>query len=237
MFPLAEILEALLDIGEKGTRGPVELEFAVNLTPTRDGAREFGFLQLRPLALAQELDDVDLGSVAEATLICRSKSVLGHGHLEEMKDIVVVDYHRFERKDSRQTAEIVSQLNAALQAKDRPYILIGVGRWGSREPYLGIPVTWSQVAGARVIVEAGFRDFRVTPSQGTHFFQNLISNNVGYFTVNPEETGGLLDWDWLAQLPASYEDGPVRHLRLDAPAVVKMNGKRHEGIILKPEAK
>ena len=237
LFPLAEILEALLEIGEKGTRGPVELEFAVNLTPTREGAREFGFLQLRPLALAQELDDVDLGSVAEATLICRSKSVLGHGHLEELKDIVVVDYHRFERKDSRHTAEIVSQLNAALQAKDRPYILIGVGRWGSREPYLGIPVTWSQVAGARVIVEAGFRDFRVTPSQGTHFFQNLISNNVGYFTVNPEETGGLLDWDWLAQLPASYEDGTVRHLRLDAPAVVKMNGKRHEGIILKPEAK
>ena len=119
----------------------------------------------------------------------------------------------------------------------RPYVLIGVGRWGSQEPYLGIPVPWGQIAGARVIVEAGFKDFRVTPSQGTHFFQNLISNNVGYFTVNPEDGDGVLDWDWLLDQPALTEDGSVRHLRFDAPLVVKMDGRHNEGVIFKPGAR
>lgn len=234
VFPLAEILETLLAIGGEGTRAPVEIEFAVNLAPAPDGRREFGFLQLRPLVLAQELEEIEIGDVDVSDTICRSASVLGNGLLSDLKDVIVVDYQRFERKDSRLTADTVGQMGRALSTEDRPYILVGVGRWGSREPYLGIPVNWSQIAGARVIVEAGFRDFRVTPSQGTHFFQNLISNNVGYFTVNPEDGEGYVDWDWLANQEAVAEEGPVRHLRFETPLVVKMDGRRNEGVILKP---
>lgn len=121
-----------------------------------------------------------------------------------------------------------------LLAEGAPYLLIGVGRWGSRDPWLGIPVTWSQVAGAKVIVEAGLRDLKVTPSQGSHFFQSLTSFNVGYFTVNPEDGDGHLDWDWLDAQPAGSGTAHVRHLRLAEPLLIKMNGRKGEGVILKP---
>jgi hypothetical protein len=119
-------------------------------------------------------------------------------------------------------------------SENRPFILIGVGRWGSRDPFLGIPVGWEQIAGARVIVEAGFRDFKVTPSQGTHFFQNLTAANVGYFTVNPEAGEGFVDWAWLAAQPAVAETTFVRLIRLDEPVLVKMDGRKNRGVILGP---
>src|SRR4029079_1389092 len=142
-----------------------------------------------------------------------------------------VDRARFERASSRQAASELAQLNGQLDG--RPYVLIGVGRWGSTDPWLGIPVTWEQISGARVIVEAGFADFKVTPSQGTHFFQNLTSFDVGYFTVNPDAGDGFVDWGWLLSQPAVRETAYVRHLRYDKPVVVKMNGKNGEGVILK----
>ena len=118
----------------------------------------------------------------------------------------------------------------------RPYVLIGVGRWGSKDPLLGIPVSWNQISEARVIVEAGFRDFRVTPSQGTHFFQNITASSLGYFTVNPEAGDGLVDWGWLASQPAVLESVYVRHLRFAHPVAVRMHGRTNCGIILKPRA-
>ena len=117
-----------------------------------------------------------------------------------------------------------------------PYLLIGVGRWGSNDPWLGIPVEWDEISGARVIVEAGFRDFRVIPSQGSHFFQNLTAFQVGYFTVNPDAGEGFVDWEWLGAVPAVEERGCVRHLHFDGPLVVVMNGKTSRGMIFKPEA-
>ncbi|HJS74854.1 MAG TPA: PEP/pyruvate-binding domain-containing protein, partial [Vicinamibacteria bacterium] len=236
LFPLAEILEALLTMARWGTRSPVELEFAVTLRGGIEGGAELGFLQLRPVALAGAVDEIDLE--VEGTdlpeLLCRSRSVLGHGRLDDLKDVVIVDYRRLERRESAKIGDVVRQLDAALRSEGRGYILIGSGRWGSSEPFLGIPVTWDQIAGARVIVEAGFRDFHVSPSQGTHFFQNLISNNVGYFTVNPEAGEGFLDWEWLESRPARLVEGPVRHLRFDSSLTVRMNGKRNEGAIARP---
>ncbi len=233
-FPLAGILETLLELGELGTGAPVELEFAVTLRTPPGVDEEFGFLQLRPLALSKEMEDVELDEVDERELVCGSESVLGNGKITDLMDVVVVDYLRFERTQSQDAARIVGQLNRDLRAAARPYLLIGVGRWGSSEPFLGIPVTWAQIAGARVIVEAGFRDLQVTPSQGTHFFQNLTSSNVGYFTVNPEAGQGFLDWEWLSAQKAIFEESHVRHLRFDTPLVVKMNGKQHAGRIYKP---
>jgi CheY-like chemotaxis protein len=226
-FPLAPLLDRLLTLGRWGMGAPVEIEFAVEL-----GSRELAFLQIRPLALSHETLELVIGEVDPELLVCRSDSVLGNGRIDDIHDIVVVDRQRYARASSRETAAELAQLNAELTGK--PYLLIGVGRWGSADPWLGIPVTWEQISGARVIVEAGFADFQVTPSQGTHFFQNLTSFDVGYFTVNPDVGDGFVDWAWLGAEPAVRETAHVRHLRYARPIVVKMNGKNGEGIILKP---
>jgi CheY-like chemotaxis protein len=226
-FPLPTLLDRLLALGRWGMGTPVEIEFAVDLA-----SRELAFLQIRPLALSHEMIELVIGDVDPATLVCRSDSVLGNGRIDDIRDIVVVDRQRFARASSRQTATELSQLNAELAGK--PYLLIGMGRWGSADPWLGIPVTWEQISGARVIVEAGFADFKVTPSQGTHFFQHLTSFDVGYFTVNPDAGDGFVDWSWLGSEPAVRETASVRHLRYPRPVIVKMNGKNGEGIILKP---
>jgi len=236
LFPLAELLERLLALGTQGMGRPVEIEFAVNLRPGGGGPAEFGFLQMRPLALSWEHEGLELGEVRDEDLLCRSTSVLGNGRIETLRDLVVVDYHRFDRSRSHDAAREVAAFNAELVGERRSYALIGVGRWGSSDPWLGIPVTWDQIAGARVIVESGFKDFKVTPSQGTHFFQNLTSFQVGYFTVNPEVGEGSIDWDWLDAQPAVHTGTYVRHLRLEAPVRVRMNGRAGAGVILKPAA-
>lgn len=234
LFPLAEVLSVLMEAGERGMGTPVEIEFAVNLHVPPGRPRHFGFLQIRPVALAREAEELALGETPAEAVLCRSARVLGHGRIEGLRDLVVVDFQRFERAQSREAAREVGRLNARLLAEHLPYLLVGVGRWGSRDPWLGIPVTWDQVAGASVIVEAGLRDLKVTPSQGTHFFQNLTSFNVGYFTVNPDDGDGYVDWAWLDAQPARSQEAHVRHLRLERPITVKMNGRRGEGVILKP---
>jgi hypothetical protein len=236
LFPLATVLNRLLEMTTWGMNAPVEIEFAVNLNPPAGMPREFGFLQMRPLALSREMEELELGDEPDERLVCRSSRVLGNGRIDGIRDLVVVDFHRFDRAHSQQTAVAVARFNSELVAQGLPYVLIGVGRWGSTDPWLGIPVTWDQISGARVIVEAGFRDFKVTPSQGTHFFQNLTSFNVGYFTVNPQAGEGFVDWEWLGAQPARGEGSAVRHLRLDEPVIVKMDGKKNEGLISKPAA-
>jgi len=235
VFPLADILCRLLEIGEAGTSGPVEVEFAVNLPSRPGGLAEFGFLQLRPLALSREAGQLEITDDDREAAFCHSRTVMGNGLVDHVRDVIVVDYHRFERGRSQDVALEVARLNRRLAAESRPYILVGVGRWGSSEPYLGIPVSWDQIAGVRTIVEAGFRDFTVTPSQGTHFFQNLTTSNTGYFTVNPDAGDGRVDWEWLARQPAVEEASCVRLLRFDSPVLVKVDGRTNEGVILKPE--
>jgi hypothetical protein len=232
-FPLPRLLERLLDLGAWGMGAPVEIEFAVNLAVPRGERAEMAVLQLRPLALSREREELALEGADPTAVLCRSASVLGNGRLE-VHDVVVVDALRFDRGKTAQAAQELAQLNAELGAAGVPYLLIGVGRWGSRDPWMGIPVAWDQISGARAIVEAGFRDFRIAPSQGSHFFQNLTSFNVGYFTVNPDAGDGFVDWEWLAAQPPVRETACVRHLRFAQPVVVKMDGQRNEGVILKP---
>ena len=234
IFPLATILELLVRAGEDALGNPVEIEFAVRL-PRADEPAEFGFLQIRPLTLARDHQDLAIGDVDSSQLICQSTKVLGNGRIENLYDIVVVDSQRFERSRSQEVARAVAHFNATLSAENRPYLLIGVGRWGSNDPWLGIPVEWDEISGARAIIEAGFHDFRVTPSQGSHFFQNLTAFQVGYFTVNPDAGEGSVDWQWLTAQPAVEEQGCVRHLRFAAPLRVIMNSRTSQGVIFKPE--
>lgn len=233
-FPLPEIMTDLLDFGKKGMNSEIEIEFAVDLTSARGAPKEFGFLQIRPMAMSREGEEVDVEDVASEDVLCWSNSVLGNGKMDHIHDLVVVDHRTFERAKTRDVATEVSRLNAKLVATGVPYALVGLGRWGSADPWLGIPVTWDQISGARVIVEVGFEDLHVMPSQGSHFFQNLTSFRVGFFTVNPQAGEGALDWEWLDSHSDESSPGFVRHLRFVDPLVVKIDGKRQRGVILKP---
>ncbi len=234
LFPLAEVLARLLELGTYAAGGAVEIEFAVTLSVATGEPKDFGFLQLRPVVHTTDPSTVDLGDVNRGEILCESSSVLGSGRIEDVYDLIVVDRDAFERGKSRQVAAHVARFNDRLAAEDRPYLLIGVGRWGSADHFLGIPVAWHEISGARVIVEAGFKDFKVTPSQGTHFFQNLVANKVGYFTVNPQAGDGAVDWEWLRAVDPVDSTEYVRHLRFEQPAVVLMDGRQNAGIIVKP---
>jgi CheY-like chemotaxis protein len=233
--PLPQILELLLDMGPWGMGTPVEIEFAGNVGGGEGARMEFGVLQMRPLVVHREQEELAVDGFERSALICQSAQVLGNGVIEDIRDVVVVDYHLFDRSRSVEVAREVSLLNKRLTGEGRPYLLIGVGRWGTLDPWLGIPVTWDQIAGARAIVETGFKDMPVTPSQGSHFFQNITSFMIGYFTVNEHADQGYLDWDWLLSREPLEKFAFTRHLRFDDPLTIRMNGHSTKGVILKPE--
>lgn len=228
LIPLAPAIDELCKIGARGIGTPVEIEFAADLS---GATKRLGVLQMRPLVLSREMDELSLADVPAERVLCRSDQVLGHGVIRDLRDIVVVGVDTFERSRSHDAAREVAKINARLLDEQRCYLLIGPGRWGSLDPLLGIPVRWDQICGARAIIEAGFRDLSVDPSQGSHFFQNLTAFQVGYFSVNPRVRGSFVDWTWLAAQPAIDETGLVRHIRLDKGVTVKMNGRERKGLI------
>jgi CheY-like chemotaxis protein len=233
-FQLPEILDMLLDLGSWGMGVPVEIEFAVNLNVSPGHPKDFAMLQMRPLVISQEIEELNVENYQRENLICQSRQVLGNGAVSGIYDIVVVDIDKFDRSKSHDAALEVSRLNSKLLDRKRPYILIGVGRWGSLDHWLGIPVTWDMISGASVIVESGFKDLSVTPSQGSHFFQNITSFKVGYFTVDPMNDLDFIDWDWLSSHKAVEEFSYTKHLLFDQPLSVKINGHKNKGVILKP---
>lgn len=234
IFPLPEILDLLLEVGTWGMGTPIEIEFAVNLNVPPGMPKEFAMLQMRPMVLSREVEELTIGEINESDLLCKSSQVLGNGAINNIYDVIVVDIDSFDRGKSKEVAAEVSILNTKLLNEKKPYVLFGVGRWGSLDSWLGIPVTWDQISGAAVIVESGFKDFNVTPSQGSHFFQNLTSFRVGYFTVNSHDENDLIDWQWLKNQPAKEELKFTKHLRFDKSISVRINGHENKGIILKP---
>jgi CheY-like chemotaxis protein len=229
MIPLAEAIDFLCGLASWGIGTPVEIEFAVNLS-----AKKLGVLQIRPLPLSLETDDLASAQLPEHELICSSPQVLGHGAIHDLRDIVVVDIDRYDRLKSHEVAAEIARINQRLVDERRPYLLVGPGRWGSLDPLLGIPVKWEQISGARAIVEAGFRDISVDPSQGSHFFQNLTAFQVGYFSVSPRLRDSFVDWKWLAGQKSTGDGAFTRHIRLDTNIVAMMNGHTRRGVILKP---
>ncbi len=236
-FPLAPLARQLLKIGQLAMGCPVELEFAVDLDPQRVQP-ELALLQIRPMVVSEADVDFDLNDLAGGEVLCSSERASGNGRIDSIRDVVLVDPAVFDRSLSREAAAVIAKINAVLQREQRPYLLIGPGRWGSQDPWLGIPVDWSGVSGARVLVETGFENFRVKPSEGSHFFHNMTSFRVGYFTINPQEDEGVLDLDWLRAIPPLEDAGNgVLHLRLDQPLRVLLDGKAARGAILKPAAR
>jgi CheY-like chemotaxis protein len=235
IIPLPNILDLLLEMGSWGMGTPIEIEFAMNMSVDKFNNREFGVLQMRPLVLKREMEVLNIDIKDKSSLVCQSDHVLGNGIIEDIYDIVFVDYHKFQRSKSKDVAREVGLLNAKLVESNKPYLLIGVGRWGTLDPWLGIPVKWDQISGAICIVETSFKDFMVTPSQGSHFFQNLTSFMVGYFTVNSYKNEGFIDWDWLLQQEITESLQYTVHFVTKNPIIIKMNGQENKGIILKPE--
>ncbi len=231
VFPLAEILRLLLQLGEEGTASPVEIEFAVDLAAR---PMEFGFLQIRPIILHEEYEDVRLDSIDPADTICYTDQALGNGRMNGVADIVYVKPETFDSSFTREIAGEIGRINDALRKTERTAVMIAPGRWGTADRWLGIPVTWDQISAARLIVETSLRDFMITPSQGTHFFQNLTSLGIGYFTIDPNVKQGWIDWAWLNAQPAETETAHVRHVRLPVPLEIRLDGRTQRGAILKP---
>src|SRR3989339_227728 len=234
LFPLPEILELLLDMGTWGMGTPIEIEFAGNLTGEDNQPKQFCLLQMRPLVITRESEEVKINEFEKDEVVCYSEQVLGNGLIDDIKDIVLIDYNLFDRAKSRDVAREVNLFNNKLLSEKKPYLLIGVGRWGTLDPWLGIPVTWEQISGAKAIIEADFKEISVAPSQGSHFFQNIISFMVGYFTVNLEKKMGELDWQWLLKQKPVETMEFTRHLRFENPIIIKMNGHKNKGVIFKP---
>ena len=233
IFPLPELLQMSQKLGAEEMRRPVEIEFACNLNDDRTG--EFYLLQIRPIVDSKQVLDEDLQQIPDEQCLLRSHNSLGHGISEDVTDVVYVKTdENFTAANNPMIADEIERINRKFLNEDKNYILIGPGRWGSSDYWLGIPVKWPHISGARVIVEAGLKNYHVDPSQGTHFFQNLTSFGVGYFTINTYTGDGVLQKDILDSMPAIEETEHVRHVRFERPLKVMMDGKKQTGVVLLP---
>ena len=238
IFPLPEILQLSQKLGSEEMRRPVEIEFACNLSGQgQNTTGDFYLLQIRPIVDSKQVLDEDLAAIPDEQCLLRSHNSLGHGISEDVLDVVYVKTDDdFTAANNPQIAVEIEQINRHFLDNDKNYILIGPGRWGSSDYWLGIPVKWPHISAARVIVEAGLKNYHVDPSQGTHFFQNLTSFGVGYFTINTYTGDGILQRDVLDAMPAVEETQYVRHVRFERPLKIMMDGKKQHGVVLLPEA-
>ena len=235
VFPLADTLTQILSVGQTEMGRPVEIEFAMNIDPKDPSQATFYILQIRPIVDNKEVMEEDLTLVEQTDTLLSSTSVLGHGLVNDVQDIIYVKTGAFSSSNNQLIAYEIEKMNRQFTGQEKSYVLVGPGRWGSSDSWLGIPVKWPHISNARVIVECGLENYRVDPSQGTHFFQNLTSFGVGYFTINPFKGDGWFDEEYLNSLPAVEETEYIRHVHFDKPIIIKMDGKRSLGVVLKPD--
>jgi hypothetical protein len=228
-LPLPEILSELLELGRRGMGCPVEIEFAVNLAP---GARPaFDLLQIRPMAVARQKLTVEIGPEDRDRAVCSSSRALGNGLVSDIEDIVFVDPATFDVSRTVQIAAEVGRLNKQIGAMNRRYLLIGPGRWGSADRWLGIPVKWSDIYAVRAVVETATAALRADPSQGSHFFHNITSLDITYLSV--ADTGeDFVDWEWLGAQPVVATTAHLRHVRLPRPLTIKIDGRRSQAVVI-----
>ncbi|MGA8239318.1 MAG: PEP/pyruvate-binding domain-containing protein, partial [Desulfobacterales bacterium] len=234
-FPLPEILTEILEIGRRGMGCPVEIEFAVDLPFNGEDKKEFALLQIRPMAISQHDHAVDITEADMATAFCYSSMALGHGWDRSISDIVFVCPDTFIPSQTVAIAKEIGLLNGRLVAANRKYLLAGPGRWGSADRWLGIPATWSEISGVGAIVETRAEDLNADPSQGSHFFHNITSLGISY--LNLVENGkDFIDWRWLEALPVAGATAHVKHVNLERPITIKIDGKTSQAVLMKPTA-
>jgi hypothetical protein len=230
LFPLAPIVADLLEMGRRGLGCPVEMEFAVDLPRTPGEKYTFGLLQIRPMGKREQSMSIAVTADDERRAVCFSHRALGNGLRQDIHDIIFVKPETFDPARTPAMAAEIARLNTDLERRGRHYVLIGPGRWGSADPWLGIPVTWKDIGGVAAIVETTAANLNADPSQGSHFFHNLTAQGIGYFTVTGADTG-FVDWPWLAGLPPTDETAFVRHVALETPLQIKIDGKSSMGVI------
>ncbi|MBN2011630.1 hypothetical protein JW960_20030 [candidate division KSB1 bacterium] len=233
VFPLANILLELLEIGRYGMGCPIQIEFAVNLSADKNKPSTFNFLQIRPMVSGGEDNQVQLDNVSAHHSVCCSGHALGNGKYKNLYDVIFIGPETFNAAQTKQIAAQIGIFNSGLIKEGRRYLLVGPGRWGTADPWLGIPVTWEQISGAKVIVEYNMEGFAVEPSQGTHFFHNITSSHIGYFSLQCGTGDDRVNFDWLKQQPVVAETEFVRHVRLKHPLEVHIDGRTRTGIIMK----
>lgn len=232
-FPLPQILSDFLELGRKGMGCPVEIEFSVNLSAGRERKGDFNFLQIRPMVADDQRFEVEITPDEKIMAFCRSSQALGNGKNNEIADILYVKPQDFKPESTVEMAREIDRLNGMLLKEKRPYLLMGPGRWGSADRWLGIPVQWKNISGARAIIELRNQWIKADPSQGSHFFQNITSLGIHYLTVTEDsDAGDHFDWPWLESLPAVRETTFLRHVRLEKPFLLKIDGRSCEGIII-----
>ena len=234
VFPLADILKEALSVSQLEMSRPVEIEFAVNLDYKTGTQHQFYLLQIRPIIDNKEFINEDIGAIPTNDAIITSTSTLGHGITNDIYDIVYVNPEMFSASNNRLIMYDIEKINKMLCAENRHYILVGPGRWGSSDEWLGIPVKWPHISNARLIVETSYSNYRIDPSQGTHFFQNLTSFGVSYFTIHPHINEGSFDEAYLKEQLTFMETKYVRHVRFEKPLVIKIDGRKNIGVVLKP---
>jgi CheY-like chemotaxis protein len=232
IFPLGEILQYFLELGSSAMNVPVEVEFAVEMNSGNDRPHEFRLLQIRPMKVAASFEDVSVNEGDDRPMLCRSDQALGNGRIDDVRDIVFVRSDNFKRENMKHMAEQVGRYNQMFKDESRPYMLVGPGRWGTADRWLGIPTKWDQISSARVIVEADYGDFVVEPSFGTHFFQNLITFSIAYLTINSSNGDSSFDWDWLNAIEPVSETEYIRHIRLEHPLEVLVDGRSGKAVVL-----
>ncbi len=233
MLPLAEMLDRVLKVARAEMGREVEIEFAVDLESLQQAT--FYLLQIRPIVDAKEVVTENLALIDPIHSILHSPNVLGHGIINDISDVVYVKTEGFTAANNVAIAQEIDALNKQFADDNNNYVLIGPGRWGSSDSWLGIPIKWPHISQARIICEVTLDQYRINPSQGSHFFQNLTSLGVGYFTVNPFiENGGFFNQAFLDEQPALYETEYIRHVRFDNPFTIKINGKKKMGVVMKP---
>lgn len=230
-FPLNNVLKKLITVCEEAVENQVEIEFAINLDKKNSPSVDFGFLQVRPMVVSDEQVDITPDMFEDPRTLVVSESVLGNGINRSIQDVIYVKPETFEARLTMQIADEIEQMNLHASKSDSPYLLIGIGRWGSSESWLGIPVNWSQISGARAVVEATLHDMNVELSQGSHLFHNLTSFHASYFAVRHDRAKASIDWEWLDKQQVVSESEHVRHIRLKQPLEILVDGRSRTGII------
>ncbi len=230
-FHFNDLIKKLLEVYEEELKGPVEIEFAVTI-PRDSQKLHFGFLQVRPAAVFGEKVELDEKELYGKNVLAASKLVMGNGVIENIYDVVFLKPETFDKKDTHKIASEIDSINRSLVKEKLPYLLIGFGRWGSSDPWLGIPVKWGQIGGASVIIESTLFDINVELSQGSHFFHNLTSFNVSYFSITFDGEFAI-DWNWLNLQDIVVEMNFVKHIKLAQPLKIKVDGRKSRGVIKK----
>lgn len=239
-FPLSAILLRILDIGEVSLGVPVEIEFAVDFKRLEAGKEPqpvFYLLQIRPLSVTKEYAQVEINEIRKDDALLVTSKAMGNGIIRDIEDVVFIDPEVFDNRKTLEIVKEIEQINLKLRKDDREYLLIGPGRWGTSDRFLGIPVNWTQIDKARIIVETNLKDFVVEASQGSHFFHNLVAMNVGYFTVAHNLSNEYIDWEWLKAQPMVERTEHVYHSRVKKPLLIKIDGRSGRSVILKQDKK